>query len=226
VSLITYKSSAVTQNASSLAYPGAGVAAAGDLLVAVVGVYNGATSTSVTDTLGNSWFPLCLGNPGFNLAIWVAISIGSGANTVTFHGQGPDTGLVVADYSVAANFAVLLAGLFPSNGSTTLNFTTGGSINLPGVTSEYLAFMAVFDNGVGANWTVASGTKRQQTTTITGGESMAYGDQDTTGSITWGSPYTNSWTASASSSIAGVMGMIVTLPASGGGGAANYGYVA
>lgn len=106
----------------------------GSLLLVHTLAAAGGSTYSVTDTLGNTYTQIGSRSSGGNQsAVYFAINIGSGANTVTFHSSIGDTlTIFLAEYTGQATGATPIDVSF---GETTWSETGTGTVNFGAITT-------------------------------------------------------------------------------------------
>jgi hypothetical protein len=199
---------------------------AGNIIIVIWGGSTDADRLTVSDSKGNTYFPLfrpdywtVISQPGnISSAVWVACNIASGANTVSFSVSSPGqySQAIILEYSQTAGTVIF--GAFAGRG-------TGGDTvppiqnlyPIPGTVAGTM-ILSCYDYNSAHTWTPSGLTSRVSGNSV-GGTAMIAADAAF-------SSYTP--TASIAGGSADQTGIVVTMqlaPSSGGGAGGSYGFV-
>lgn len=176
--VFAYVQSASKSGNTALAFPSNNTA--GNMIVVMV---SSSTVSAVTDTRGNSY--ALFGGPNVNsnvqIAVFAAINIAAGANSVTATGLnagGANSSIAILEYTMPSSFYILGG----SNASNPSALKTVAGL------SETLIVFGSYDYHSAHSWTGTNLTVRQ-ITTETGSETLGVGDGDAT-TVTLGTAFT------------------------------------
>lgn len=173
--VFAYLQSASQSGNAALAFPSANVA--GNMIVVAT---SNVSVSAVNDTQSNSYNLVSSESTGSNqIQIWVAVSIKSGANSVTATGLASGSqhsSIAIIEYTVPSSF--IFTGIGAAAGTP-----PNGSNSYYQSSSETLLIIAAYDYSTAHSWTGTNLTVRE-TTAEAGGQTMSIGDFDTVSSTT------------------------------------------
>jgi hypothetical protein len=219
----SYVQSAISVSATtSLAF--AANVTAGNILFAYLGSFSGTIPATLTDSQGTTWHPVPnSGTSGYIAGLYCAVAASTGACTVSYSGATGGLGCIILEYSAASPYCVVAVNSAGGGGNPFV-VSSGQSLSIPsGV--EYLALSFMWDDHTGHAVTSSPATIRQQSGSVTGGETIAVADQDVaSGAIGFASPYQNTFTGPSGVYVGGVA-ILIAVSGGGGGGSTTHSFV-